>query len=274
MGGIFRDKECEPWLLPPLPGETAEELEQRRNQAYFDQQHGGDCAEWFQRMAFDIPLAGLRVLDLGCGHGALSIRFAEEGAAQVMGLDLDDERVDFAQRNLASAFPQFRDQVEFLCQDVCELQLDNYFDLIVSKDSFEHIDDLPGVVGHLHRLLKPGGLLAPGFSPLYYSPFGDHGRFETGIPWLHAFLPEGMLLQRINTRTGSQAESSMDLGLNRLTPAEFRGIFARSADWSELTIKYNRGGRRLMPLFNGLRQLPFLEKYFTVNIYATARKSA
>jgi len=213
------------------------------------------------------------VLDLGCGHGALSIRFAEHGAADVTGIDLDDERIDFARRNLASAFPQFGDRVEYLCQDVRDLSSYNSFDLIVSKDSFEHIDDLSGILSHLYRLLKPGGCLAAGFSPLFYSPFGDHGRYKVGLPWLHALLPEALLMKWVSRVTGIKVTSSMDLGLNKLTASEFRRLFSRESDWSRVDIHYNRGDRFLMPLFNIFRQVPFLEKYFTVSIYSIARKA-
>ena len=40
------------------------------------------------------------VLDFGCGHGALSIEAAELGAKEVTGIDLEDELLDFANKNL------------------------------------------------------------------------------------------------------------------------------------------------------------------------------
>ncbi len=273
MPGFLRKNEHPPWLLPPLPGETADELRGRRNQAYFDDQRKSDCAEWVSRMEFDFDVSGLRILDFGCGHGALTIHFAELGAKQVVGVDLDQERIAFAETNLEKAFPQFRDCVEFRSQDIRDMQFDGHFDLIVAKDSFEHIDDLAGVVSHLHRLLRKGGYLAPGFSPLFYSPFGDHGRFEIGLPWLHAVLPDSLLAWWLNFRTGSSVSNSSDLGLNRLTSDEFRRIFGEGMTWDAPHINYNRGGKKLLPLFNAFRRIPFFEKYFTVSIYAVVRKA-
>ena len=70
------------------------------------------------------------------------------------------------------------------------------------------------------------------------------------------------------------AANSMDLGLNRLTPRQFRDIFGDHAKWSQLGLQYNRGGRLLMPLFSILRRIPLLERFFTVSIYAAVQKGA
>jgi 2-polyprenyl-3-methyl-5-hydroxy-6-metoxy-1,4-benzoquinol methylase len=43
--------------------------------------------------------AGKRVLDLRCGHGALSVDLAQAGG-QVTGIDLDAERIAFATANV------------------------------------------------------------------------------------------------------------------------------------------------------------------------------
>ena len=186
LAGLFRNKKMQPWEIPALPGESAADHKERKRQTYFNDQRENNL-EWFKRMDFQLDVTGMRVLDLGCGHGALSVSFAERGAAEVVGIDLDDDRIDFANRNLAANFPELAGRVQFRCEDV--LRMSEQFDLIVSKDAFEHIDDLGGVIGHLHSMLKPGGYLAPGFSPLFFSPFGDHARYELSVPWAHV-LPE------------------------------------------------------------------------------------
>jgi len=269
LAGLFRTTKTKPWEIPAEPGESPADLKERRRQAYFDDQRENNL-EWFKRMNFQIDVRGMRVLDLGCGHGALSLGFAERGAAQVVGLDLDADRIDFATRNRNTAFPELTERVQFRCEDV--MDMNDQFDLIVSKDAFEHIDDLSGVIRHLHSLLKPGGYLAPGFSPLYFSPFGDHARYEVKIPWAHAVTPEKLLVWWLNQRTDKGVSNSMDLGLNRLTPKGFREIFADTSAWESVNIQYNRGDNRLFSVFNALRQLPGIEKFFTTSIYAVARK--
>ena len=93
------------------------------------------------------------------------------------------------------------------------------------------------------------------------------------VPWAHALVPEAMALRWLKNRTGKDVTSSMDLGLNRLTPTEFRAIFADTTAWDHVHIQYNRGDNRLFPVFNALRQIQSLERFFTTSIYAVARKA-
>ena len=155
LAGLFRNKKMQPWEIPALPGESAADHKERKRQTYFNDQRENNL-EWFKRMDFQLDVTGMRVLDLGCGHGALAVSFAERGAAEVVGIDLDDDRIDFANRNLAANFPELAGRIQFRCEDV--LSMSDQFDLIVSKDAFEHIDDLSGVIRHLHSMLCAGGL--------------------------------------------------------------------------------------------------------------------
>ena len=64
----------------------------------------------------------------------------------------------------------------------------------------------------------------------------------------------------------------MDLGLNRLTPAEFRAIFENSGSW-RCRHPVQPGDNRLFAVFNALRRVEPVEKFFTTSIYAVARKA-
>jgi SAM-dependent methyltransferase len=254
------------WDVPRLPGESDASLKARRHVAYFEEQLEED-REWWCRMGVPVDFSDGRVLDLGCGHGALSIEIAEAGAMEVVGLDLDSERVAFAQINLDQRYPQLKDRVTFLDQDVLTRTETGYYDYVISKDSFEHIENLKEITDKIASLLKDGGKLIVGFSPLYYSPFGDHGRFLIPGPWLPVIFPEWLLLAWISLRRRQRVRSVSDLALNKLTPEAFRNLF-HDPQWMILSLKYNRGKKRLMPLMARLRRWSFLERYFTVNIYA------
>jgi ubiquinone/menaquinone biosynthesis C-methylase UbiE len=45
------------------------------------------------------PVAGLRVLELGCGDGRITFRYASD-AASVLAVDLDEERIEKARAGL------------------------------------------------------------------------------------------------------------------------------------------------------------------------------
>jgi len=81
------------------------------------------------------------VLGVGCGQGSLDFYIAARGARKVLGIDINEDRIGFALRILAKKYPQFSDVCQFRCTDISTVSEDN-FDVIVSKDSFEHIIDL------------------------------------------------------------------------------------------------------------------------------------
>jgi SAM-dependent methyltransferase len=257
-----------PWLMPPLPGETPVQTIERRDEAYFAEQLI-ENEEWLRRMGGTIDVKGKRVLDLGCGHGALCVLMAKAGASAVVGVDLDEGRVDFASRTIPRRFPEFAKIISFKAIDIAELP--GEYDMVVSKDAFEHIDDLENVLDQIFRLLATGGVLASGFGPLYYSPFGDHGRFHVGLPWLHAILPEAVLTAMATRREGRLVHGASDLGLNKLTTPALRRFLAHQP-WRNVEIRVNQGSKRLFKAFNQLRRVSAIEKYFTVNAYLFARK--
>ncbi|NQT25825.1 class I SAM-dependent methyltransferase [candidate division KSB1 bacterium] len=98
---------------------------------------------------------GRYVLDAACGFGYGSSILAQS-AAQVTGIDLSDERIQYAQLNYQS------ESTTFEIMDVTETEFpDNHFDCVVSIETFEH---LPEELAHpflreMKRILKPDGVL-------------------------------------------------------------------------------------------------------------------
>ena len=97
--------------------------------------------------------------------------------ADVYGIDIDMERIGFARNNLRERYMDVVDRVRFDAIEISDVMPDQSFDLAVSKDTFEHVSEIGAVASELYRLLKPGGELWAGFSPLYWSP-----RATTGSP--------------------------------------------------------------------------------------------
>lgn len=243
-------------------GETEEYARQ-----YFDEQRQSN-REFWRRFGLEPDWKGKHVLDVGCGHGALSIEVARAGAS-VLGVDTDDGRIDFAIRNLAERFPELSNRVTFRAFDATMLPTADLFDVIVSKDTFEHVDDPTALLKRLGGLLAPGGLLYAGFSPLYYSPFGDHARTGLKIPWAHGVLPRRAVYAAAARHNRHRVNSLLDIGLNGSTPAQFRTAFENSG-LRLLNIAYNRGEKRLLPVLEKARKwFPRLDRFTTVSIYAT-----
>lgn len=92
-------------------------------------------------------LRGARVLDAGCGTGALSVEAARRGA-HVVGVDLSPTLLRLAEERLPAIFPPGR--IEFIAGDMVETSRSG-FDYIVAMDSLIHyrIDDVERVLAQL-----------------------------------------------------------------------------------------------------------------------------
>lgn len=103
--------------------------------------------------------AGEKLLDIGCGWGALAIRAAEKYNAEVMGITLSKEQEIEAKKRAAEA--GLAEQIEIRRQDYRKLAEENVeFDKIVSVGMFEHVgkDNIPIYFDAVDQLLKDKGL--------------------------------------------------------------------------------------------------------------------
>ncbi|HLG98205.1 MAG TPA: class I SAM-dependent methyltransferase [Bryobacteraceae bacterium] len=99
------------------------------------------------------PLDGRKVLDAGCGAGVWLLEFAQWGADQLHGVDLDPLRLEIAARRLPAA--------DLRCGDIAHLDWpDQSFDLVSQFTVFTSILD-PSIrrraAAEMLRVLKPDG---------------------------------------------------------------------------------------------------------------------
>lgn len=224
-------------------------------------------AEFWSRFARRPEVRDRDVLDIGCGHGVMSIELAQQGA-RVLGIDLDERRVAWARENAASNHPELAGRLRFEHCDSMSLPRTQEFDLMISKDTIEHVLDVGGMLADLRDRLAAGGEIWVGFAPLYYSPFGDHGRTELRVPWAHAVLPQSLVCKLSSRIKGKPIASLGDLELNGITPAQFRDA-VKTAGLRFDSIAYNRGDKPLLKAMSALRRVSALERFMTVSIYAT-----
>lgn len=100
------------------------------------------------------PLAGKRVLDVGCGGGIFSEALARRGA-HVTGLDLAEGPLRVAQLHLRESGLD----VEYLLTDVEKLAAERpaTYDVVTCLEMLEHVPDPASVVHACAALVKPGG---------------------------------------------------------------------------------------------------------------------
>jgi 2-polyprenyl-6-hydroxyphenyl methylase/3-demethylubiquinone-9 3-methyltransferase len=100
-------------------------------------------------------LAGLRVLDIGCGGGILSEPLARLGAA-VVGADPSQANIAVAQLHAADAgvSVDYRVTTAEALADAGER-----FDLVLAMEVVEHVADLDLFIRRCTEMVRPGGLM-------------------------------------------------------------------------------------------------------------------
>ncbi len=98
------------------------------------------------------PLAGKRVMDLGCGDGAFAAWLTQCGA-WVIGIDPTVEAIALATKH----HRQLGSSASFCAASGYAAPFpDSCFDGIVSTDVIEHVQHPERFLAEIHRLLKPG----------------------------------------------------------------------------------------------------------------------
>ena len=107
--------------------------------------------KWIEGLA---PLAGKKVLDVGCGGGILAEAMAGAGA-EVCGIDLSDKALKVARLHLYESGKSVDYQL-VSAEDFAE-QHAGEFDVVTCMEMLEHVPDPASVVAACARLVKPGG---------------------------------------------------------------------------------------------------------------------
>ena len=117
--------------------------------------HGLDSApEWAAVRARLPNLAGLRVLDLGCGFGWFARWARQAGAASVLGLDVSEKMLARARAETSDGAIRY-----------CIADLETFeaapgsFDFAYSSLAFHYVASFERLVGAIHAALTPGARL-------------------------------------------------------------------------------------------------------------------
>ena len=248
-----------------------------RFEAHYSADAPRQASRWVERFPGWLDLADKTVLDVGCGPGDLALEVARRGARRVLGVEVEADRIRIADAKLAGAGTAL--PVEFRCYsgDLDDLE-DERFDLVLSKDSFEHYGALPGspspeaMVDAMAGRLVDGGLLVIGFGPLWKAPYGGH--IDTKLPWAHLVFAERIVFdefRRVRPAGKTARTYEEGVGVNRMTVGRFRRIMERSG-LEQLHLAFNVTQDRRGRVMDVLRRLPGLEEFFTQNAYGVWRR--
>jgi SAM-dependent methyltransferase len=117
--------------------------------------HGlAGAAEWPVLRSMLPDVNGLRVVDLGCGYGWFCRWAREQGAKEVLGLDISEKMLDRARGATTDRAVAYRRA------DLEELSLPPAsFDLVYSSLAFHYVEDAERLYRTIHAALAAGGRL-------------------------------------------------------------------------------------------------------------------
>lgn len=110
------------------------------------------AGEWHILKKMLPDFQGKNVLDLGCGYGWHCIYAKEQGAENVIGVDLSKKMIDKAKENSKHLL------IEYNQMSIEDIEFEEeQFDIVFSSLTFHYIEDLNVVFSKINRFLKKGG---------------------------------------------------------------------------------------------------------------------
>lgn len=174
-------------------------------------------------------LKGKKVLDVGCGTGGV-LQMLEGLGAEAEGVDVSQAALEYCRHK----------NLKVTLGDGAKLPYpDSVFDLVISSDVLEHIENDVTAVAEIKRVLKPGGVLiatVPAHQKLfsYHDVALHHARRyskkqfidllaksfpEVNVTWIHSALLIPAAVQRVIFRYIGKKDSDVKMNnpiINRI----------------------------------------------------------
>ncbi len=138
--------------------------------------------EWIAQYT---TLAGMAVVDIGCGGGILAEAMAKQGA-NVTGIDLAEKPLKVAKLHSLDSGVQVR--YESMSAEALALREPGQYDVVTCMEMLEHVPDPTSIVHACMTLTKPGGKVF--FSTLNRNPKSFLFAI-VGAEYLLRLLPQG-----------------------------------------------------------------------------------
>jgi demethylmenaquinone methyltransferase/2-methoxy-6-polyprenyl-1,4-benzoquinol methylase len=152
------------------------------------------------------PLAGLRLLEPGCGTGRLTELLARQVGilGHVVAVDISPCMVDQTRLKLSGC-----ENVEIhLGPMEEEIGFEHYFDLVICHQVFPHFEDQTNALIKISSMLKPGGRLV--ISHFISSAEINDVHSKAGSAVAHDLMPPPETMQRMFEQCGFLIEDCLD----------------------------------------------------------------
>lgn len=221
----------------------------------------------------DVP-ARARVLEVGCGQGAIGVRMARR--FDYTGVEQDEVSADTARERLDASGVDYR----LLVGDFGHVPLDPPYDVVCAFEVLEHIEDDRGALSEWSKLLRPGGMIllsVPAWQKRFAAADDMAGHYRRYDPENLARLLGEIGLEDVIVRMyGFPLGFALEAGRNLLARRESRregSLADRTASSGRLFQPGQRLGRMLGPATYPFRRMQGLSSRLGTGLVATATRS-
>lgn len=176
--------------------------------------------EWpaLQKMLPEIQ--GKSLIDLGCGYGWFCRWAQEQGAANILGLDVSEKMLERAREMTSGS------QITYQREDLDSLQLPaSSLDLAYSSLALHYLENIDGLFATLFQALKPGGKIVFSAEHPIYTAALKQGWFvdnEGQKSWpVNHYQQEGVRISNWFAEGVKKQHRKLSTWINALTAAGF-----------------------------------------------------
>ena len=224
----------------------------------------------------------ITVAEIGCGQGGNLTPFLEKGC-KVIGIDISKSKIEKA--HLFFSKHELKKNVTLIESDIYDVNADVFenVDLVIMRDTLEHIPNQELFLQHLNKILKPKTKVFIGFPP-WHMPFAGHqqvckSKFLSKLPYFHLFpKPIYKSILKIFGEPDDCLISLLGIKETKLGVNKFRKIalknnfqFLRQDLFlinPNYEIKFKLKPRILPKILN----IPFIRDFFTSTYYSMIEK--
>lgn len=219
----------------------------------------------------------LSVAEIGCGEGGNMAPFLDLGC-KVFGIDIAENKIQNA-KLFFEGHPNEKN-LTLIAEDIYKLEPGDHlkFDLILMRDTLEHIPDQQVFLAYLKKFLKPHGKVFIAFPP-WRMPFGGHqqiceSRFLSKLPYYHilpVFLYKSFL--KLFGESGPKIKGLLEVKETGISLFRFKKILKQNNYFIDketmylinpnYEVKFKLKTRKLPVLLN----IPYLRDFYTTTYY-------